>query len=276
MRFSAIKISVLLSLFSVAINSQRLLAANSDSTSVPGKPVVLSDVNLILSHSAQYIHNIGEVDQAQLLTVAAFLGFSAALMSVDKPIQSMALRNQSSINNDLFHITEIYGAASTGLIISGSAYCMGLLLGASEIRSTGRMLFESLLWSGIVTNVFKSAFGRSRPYMNEGSGTFRAFQFKVGTTSLPSGHTTVAFAMSSVLSERIHNTAVSVILYSFASLTALARVYQNVHWFSDTFLGAAIGTVAGVAIADLSENDSPHSSTEVRLMPDRISIALSF
>jgi len=65
-------------------------------------------------------------------------------------------------------------------------------------------------------------------------------------------------------------------LYSFASLTALARVYQNVHWFSDTFLGAAIGTVAGVAIADLSENDSPHSSTEVRLMPDRISIALSF
>ncbi len=258
------------------MNSQPLAAANSDSTSVPGKPVVLSDVNLIFSHSVQYIHNIGEVDQAQLFTVTALLGFSAVLMSVDKPIQSLALRNHSSFNDNLSQYAEQYGAASTGLIISGSVYTTGILFGNTEIRKTGIMMFETLMWSGIVTNVLKTTFGRSRPYMNEGNVQFRSFQFKAGTTSLPSGHTTVAFAMSSVLSERIHNTAVSVGLYSLASLTALARVYHNVHWFSDVFLGAAIGTVAGVAIADFSENGSPHSSTQVRLMPDRISLTLSF
>jgi membrane-associated phospholipid phosphatase len=155
-------------------------------------------------------------------------------------------------------------------------YITGILFGDTEIRKTGIMMFETLMWSGIVTNVFKSAFGRSRPYMNEGNVEFRVFQFKAGTTSLPSGHTTVAFALSSVLSERLHNTAASVGLYSLASLTALARVYHNVHWFSDTFLGAAIGTVAGVAIADFNENGSPHSSAQVRLMPERISLVLSF
>jgi membrane-associated phospholipid phosphatase len=112
--------------------------------------------------------------------------------------------------------------------------------------------------------------------MNEGNGTFRAFQFKSGTTSLPSGHTTVAFAMSSVLSARIHNTAVSVGLYSLASLTALGRVYHNVHWFSDTFLGAAIGTVAGTAIVDFNEKEFSHSTAQVYLVPNGIALALLF
>ncbi len=276
MRCSAIKISLLISLLSLAINSQLVLGANPDSTAVPRKPVVLSDVNLVYDHSAQYIHNIGEVNQAQVLTVAAIFGFSGALMIVDKPIQSLALRNHSSLNDDLSQIGDQYGAAGTGLIISGSVYTTGIVFGDTEIRKTGIMMFEALMWSGIVTNVFKSAFGRSRPYMNEGNDTFRAFQFKAGTTSLPSGHTTVAFAMSSVLSERIHNTAVSVGLYSLASLTALARVYHNVHWFSDTFLGAAIGTVAGVAVAEFSEGGSSRPSTQIQLMPDRISMAILF
>lgn len=273
---SAVKISVLLSLFSVAINLQPLLAANSDSTSAPRKPVVLSDVNLILSHSAQYIHNVGEINQTQLLTVAALLGFSGALFSVDKPMQSLALRNHSSFNNDLFHITELYGATSTGLIISGSVYCTGLFLGDSDIGSTGRMMFESLLWSGIATSALKSLLGRSRPYTDEGNLKFRGLQFKDDYLSLPSGHTTVAFAISSVLSERIHNTAVSVGLYSLASLTALARVYHNVHWISDTFLGAAIGTVAGIAIVDFNEKGFSHSAAQLHLVPNGIALALLF
>jgi membrane-associated phospholipid phosphatase len=276
MRCSAIKISVLLSLFSAAINSQPVLAANSDSTSVPPQAVVLSDLNLILGHSAQYIHNVREVNQTQLLTIGALLGLSGALMSVDKPIQSLAVRNRSSFNDDLFQIAEQYGAAGTGVIISGSVYTTGILFGDTEIRKTGIMMFEALIWSGIATNVFKSAFGRSRPYMNEGNGTFRPFQFKAGTTSLPSGHTTVAFAMSSVLSECIHNTAVSLGLYSLASLTALARVYHNVHWFSDTFLGAAIGTVAGIAIVHFNEKEFSHSTAHVHLVPNGIVVALQF
>jgi membrane-associated phospholipid phosphatase len=74
--------------------------------------------------------------------------------------------------------------------------------------------------------------------MNEGNVRFHWLQFSDKYLSFPSGYSKVAFALSSVLSERIHNTAVSIGLYSLAGMTALARVYHDEHWFSDVFLGA--------------------------------------
>ena len=41
---------------------------------------------------------------------------------------------------------------------------------------------------------------------------------------------------------------VPILCYTFAGLTALSRVYQNDHWFSDVFVGSALGFAIGKTI----------------------------
>ncbi|MCY7363437.1 MAG: phosphatase PAP2 family protein, partial [Ignavibacteria bacterium] len=63
--------------------------------------------------------------------------------------------------------------------------------------------------------------------------------------SFPSGHTTVAFAVSAVLAERINTWWARVGLYSLAAATAYSRIYDNKHWLSDVVLGSIIGFGSG-------------------------------
>ena len=79
------------------------------------------------------------------------------------------------------------------------------------------MVIESVFYAGVITSILKSLIGRSRPYTNDGSHFYKPIQFNTSHTALPSGHSTVAFAISTVLSKRIHNTYASIGLYSLAT-----------------------------------------------------------
>jgi membrane-associated phospholipid phosphatase len=132
------------------------------------------------------------------------------------------------------------------------------------------MLFESVVLAGLANMTLKSVIGRSRPQTEEGPFRFRGFQTALERTSLPSGHSTVAFAVSSVLARRIDNPYATVGLYGMAALTAVSRIYHDNHWLSDTFLGAAIGTSVGLAVAGGGEE------TSVSIEPSGSGLRLSY
>jgi PAP2 superfamily len=216
-------------------------------------------------------------DGTSLLTAGIAAGTAASLFFADQSVRTIAARNHSHLNDDVLNITEQYGATEDAIILSGSIYGAGLVLGTPEIRKTGTMLMESLLWTGVVTTVIKYAFGRARPYMNKGNGRFQGIQFSDDYLSFPSGHAAVAFTLSSVLSERINNTAASIGLYTLAGLTGAARIYHDQHWLSDVFLGAVIGTSVGTAVArDDDEKASNHISTRIFLLPNGFGFAMEF
>jgi len=248
-------VAILFLLFGTVTNC--VGSPNVDSASVKTtKPdIICSDTNIFINHTVKYFNNVVNIDQPTIITTGTIVGVTGLLFMLDKPLQSLFQKNQSKFNDGLFRYTEFYGATGTAIVLTGSVYGAGLLFGNTEIRTTGVLMLESLAYSAVITSILKSTLGRSRPYTNEGNLKFRGLQFKTGTTSLPSGHTTVAFALSSVLSERIQNISVTIGLYSLASLTAMARVYHNDHWISDTFLGAAIGTATGLFVANNSANE---------------------
>ena len=153
----------------------------------------------------------------------------------------------------LMKIDSYYGTVWAFGAISGTLYLGGLLLNEKEWRKTGLMVFESGAFAGTVTTILKVAFGRERPFVSGDKFKFRPFSFKGNPYySLPSGHATLSFAISSVLASRFENKVVKAIIYTPAVLTALARVYNNQHWFSDVFLGSAIGYFTGVFIVKLN------------------------
>ena len=109
-----------------------------------------------------------------------------------------------------------------------------------------RDMSRALLASTAVVWLGKVIVGRARPYVGEGAYSFQPFSFSDSNwNSFPSGHTASAFAAASVLSHWADNTFVSVFMYSSATLTAYARMYEGKHWLSDVLVGGALGYLAG-------------------------------
>ena len=77
----------------------------------------------------------------------------------------------------------------------------GILLGDKKMRETALLLLESGVITTTSTYLGKGLFGRARPFTGQGARQFSLFSFsKDGAfRALPSGHTSGAFAMMTVI-----------------------------------------------------------------------------
>jgi len=109
------------------------------------------------------------------------------------------------------------------------------------IASRVKFFILSIVASGIVVNVVKFIFGRSRPYMlkNKDINTFDFFTTNYNYLSFPSGHTTTAFAIAMSLSLMFPRYALLFFLYAF--IMAYSRVACYMHYISDVTAGAFVG-----------------------------------
>lgn len=154
------------------------------------------------------------------------------------------------------------GEAYTGAALPATIYLGGLLFKSEEVRTTGRLLFESMALSFLVNQSVKIIAGRARPDQGLGNIEFRFFQLKDDFKSFPSGHTTAAFTIATVLSDRIDNVFASTALYLLAAGTGFQRIMQDRHWFSDVVVGAMVGTVCSKAVLNAHERAAFWSSDD--------------
>ena len=180
------------------------------------------------------------------------VGSTAAVMPFDEDFRKIAGKNQNDFNDNLMSVGKAYGNLLSPVIIGGGIYSYGLLFKNENVRTTGRMIIESVAYAGAITTLLKSLSGRTRPYTENGSHFYKPLQTDDGYLSFPSGHSTVAFSISTVLANRIHNTYASIGLYTLAALTSVSRVYDDQHWASDVLLGSAIGYFVGSFISNNS------------------------
>jgi len=189
------------------------------------------------------------IEETDLAWLPAGIGGAAVVYPGDDGLSYAASRSFPNTETFLLNAGEKYGSLWGGAGIAGGFYAVGLLAGDQWTRETGRQLFVSLAVAGVVTSVLKSLAGRSRPYLDEGPRMFRALRFDAGHTAFPSGHTTVAFAVSTVLSRRIGNPFAAAGLYLLAGAPGIQRMASDNHWASDVLIGAVIGYAAGVAVS---------------------------
>jgi membrane-associated phospholipid phosphatase len=233
-----------------------------------------NDAKQFFSHAGMIFTSPLHWQEKDFLTAHFIMGGTITSFALDDPIRRFALHNQSKFRNDVFSISREYGREIYGLSLGGALYLGGLVFKSKDVRVTGMMLVESIVFSGTITTVIKTLVGRSRPYTEEGILKFHGMEFNNDYTALPSGHATVAFAISSTLAARFKNTWASIGLYSLATLTAASRIYTDDHWFSDTFLGAAIGTTVGMSVVNLHENNNEESTFRIVPRSNGITIVL--
>ena len=97
----------------------------------------------------------------------------------------------------------------------------------------------SIAVAGLISYLMKKTFTEPRPYEVD----TRIVQLSVGGGySLPSGHTTEAFASAMALVLLFPRWIVALPLFTWASLVALSRIYLGVHYPFDIFVGMFIGS----------------------------------
>lgn len=234
--------------------------AQDDSTTITlnTKPTLWqtlgADLGTIGSDAGTYVLAPLSWSEQEWLCTVGIVGGAVLVMTADEDISTWMHKQATPTHDNVSMLAKLYGEKTYAALFALSTYTAGHLLGDDDIRVTGRLIGESLIFAGITTQAVKMLAGRSRPSRAEGAWFFAPLQTDNGRMSLSSGHTAVAFAISSVLAERIGNVWASVGLYSLASMTAFSRVYDGEHWLSDVLIGAAIGTSAGIAVTRWEEN----------------------
>jgi membrane-associated phospholipid phosphatase len=117
-------------------------------------------------------------------------------------------------------------------------------------------LTASIIAAGIISPAIKWVVGRVRPGDTSSSTDFHPFG---SNHSFPSGHTTQAFTVASVISAHYDSLWIDAAAYTTAALVGYARHQHQAHWPSDIAAGALIGIAVGHTVVKLNnENRGAH------------------
>ena len=192
------------------------------------------------------------------------IGVIGVVAIIDRPVKDEMRRRAPNDNRFMLKI-ERFGAEYSAAVLGG--FFLAGAIGnetAAEVAQDG--LAASLIASGIITPTIKFITGRARPREDVGIAKFHPFSLGYSSnSSFPSGHTTEAFALASVIANHYEDTWVTCTSYSVAGLVGVARMYHHAHFASDVLAGALIGTLVGKSVV---AHNKQMRSGQVALLPE--------
>jgi hypothetical protein len=186
-------------------------------------------------------------DQKSIWTAPLHLERSDMKWVVPGGIGFMALVTTDRITGDEIFEANRQMRASRDISVAGSVYGLGAVAGTfylvgrarkdDRARETGLLSAEALIDSMIVEGALKEITQRARPL----DGVERS-EFFDGGSSFPSGHSTQAWAVATVIAnEYKHRRAVQIAAYGIAGAVSVARFTGHKHYLSDVVVGSAMG-----------------------------------
>jgi membrane-associated phospholipid phosphatase len=166
-----------------------------------------------------------------------------------------------------------YGTAA----VAGGIYLTGLFTHDEHAQRTGVLSAEAAIDSFLFYGSMKLIFARQRPYTYPGEGKFFAGNFSSG--SFPSGHSTFAWTLASVIAHEYPRWPVQLAMYGMATAVSTTRVTGGQHFPSDVFFGSTLGFLVGryVANKDKHAQQLPtHSGNRNLRVPNAILNHIAF
>lgn len=112
------------------------------------------------------------------------------------------------------------------------------------IRLLGVNCTVSLIFSTLVVQIFKKSISRIRPFLAINDLNIK--KIGIDKYSFPSGHTTAAFTVGVMVS--LFYPAAAFLLIILACLVGISRIYLGVHYPTDVFAGAILGTLSSFLV----------------------------
>ncbi|MBS2097304.1 phosphatase PAP2 family protein [Carboxylicivirga linearis] len=173
--------------------------------------------------------------------ISAIVGASAVLaFALDESMQRFLQNNQNGFADGFANGANVFGEKMFIVPAVGLSWGAGYVFKDDKLRQTSWNAIKSIAVTAVSTEVIKISAGRARPFMDEGAYSFYPFDNEDHYKSLPSGHTSLAFAAFTPFAETYSRW-----LYVVPASVAFARIYKNKHWFSDVVIGGGLGLISG-------------------------------
>jgi membrane-associated phospholipid phosphatase len=162
-----------------------------------------------------------------------------AVALLDEEINDWMDRNRTDDAVDAAETIRPLGE-ETVLVLLGATWFAGWRLDKPKLRAVAVDSLESALFAaGIITPLLQQIVGREKPRDFDDSSTFGSGR------SFPSGETTMAFSIASVVAAHSEKKWVDGLAWGLASVIGVERLVLDGHWASDVVAAAFIGTAVG-------------------------------
>ncbi len=183
---------------------------------------------------------------------------TAGLFAVDADVQRFAQHNRGNTTKDIAEVVTPLGDGRFTLPPLALCYVVGRTTHDDRLSRVGAMGVESFVLAGAISSTVKFVAHRHRPSSGDGPWVWDGPSSSGSDQSFPSGHTTSAFSVATVIAGEYHEKGwVAPVAYGLATLTGLARIHDDAHWASDVFAGAAVGYLSGRAVLHWNAQKGP-------------------
>ncbi len=177
------------------------------------------------------------MSQKQWEWTPAALLVGGLFIKADQSIENHVPTNKSTVS----HAGTASNAGVAALTAAGAGlFLLGHIQNNDQKRETGILAGEAAIGVLVPTEIFKYAAGRERPFTGTSPG-----RFFVGGTSFPSEHSSVSWAIASVIAHEYPGWLTQTLAYGTAGGVSAARWAGQKHFFSDVAIGAALGWYMG-------------------------------
>lgn len=194
-------------------------------------------------------------EKSDWIKASLIAGVTFGLFAYDDEIQDWVQENRSSTSDGISEFAKLFGDGRFTLPLLGGTYLYGHFFEVQKARRIALLSIESVVVSGVFVQAIKFAGHRHRPSTGDADDVWDGPGFSTSHLSFPSGHSSSAFAIATVIaSEYKDKVFVPPLAYGIATLTALSRINDNDHWASDVFFGSVIGYCTAKVIVGLHNN----------------------
>ncbi len=174
--------------------------------------------------------------------------FCAAIVvfAFSKPEGFIFLNNHHSVALNIFFVNYTF--------LGDGIFALGLVafLFYRKQNKLAILILVAYLSSGLTAQLLKNIIYAPRPriYFEASQYIYHLDNFGNsggGSSSFPSGHTTSAFALATVLALWCRKNLLSILFVTAAALVGYSRIYLAQHFPADVLTGAGIGILFGTA-----------------------------
>lgn len=197
---------------------------------------------------------------AEWIAFSGILAGGTVIYLFDDQIREWMQRNPSQAKDNVSaYFFEPWGSGLYPAVLLGGFYAYGLAAKKTLPRKVAMAGVQAFIMTGIATVVIKQLTHRHRPYQDDTPNP-RLWEGPIADwhyNSFPSGHTSTAFALATLFSSVYRDKIwVGILSYGIATGVAWSRMYDNQHWPSDVFIGAALGFAIGKTVYHVMQGNS--------------------
>lgn len=213
------------------------------------------------SYFKNIFHEVShEMKKNFLIIICMLLAVVITVLLVDRAVNGIVTLLKIPFLKDVSKFADEFGKGEVHWSICLVIIIISHFNGKYKLAKLFSISLISSVLAGIFGDLIKIIFTRERPFVDLNPYHVFAFSetfskgnlFNYQYMSLPSGHTITVFALLAPLFLFVKNKYLKALILIPGIIVAFGRVYDNVHWPSDVFLGAVLGFFVGKIIYNIN------------------------